>query len=52
MKIRARVGRSFDNSAIRKQYPAEKISANDFSEIRRDAQFIYRPNAMSPINFH
>ena len=46
IKIRESVGQSFDDSAIRKQYSAEKNSANDFSAIRRDSQFIYRPNAI------
>ena len=50
MKIRENGGRPFANSAVRKQYLAEKISANAFSAIRQDGQFIYRPNAMSPMN--
>ena len=48
MKIRENGGQPFDNSAVSKQYSAEKISADDFSAIRRDGQFIYRPNAMFP----
>ena len=38
-------------SAVRKQYSAEKISASNFSATRGDGQFIYRPNAMSPFKF-
>ena len=48
MKIHKNSGRSFDNSAVRKQYSAGKFSVNDFSAIRRDSRFISRPNAMSP----
>ena len=47
MKIRENGGQPFDGSAVRKQYSAEKISFNDFSAIRRDGQFKYRPNAVS-----
>ena len=46
MKIRENGVRSFDNSAVRKQYSAKEISADDFSAIRWDLQFIYRPNFM------
>ena len=52
MKNRENSGRPFDNSAVRKQYSAGKVSANDFSAIRRDGQFIYRPNSMSLFQEH
>ena len=45
MKIRENGRRPFDNSAVRKQYSAENISANDFPAIRRNGLFIYQPNA-------
>ena len=48
MKIRENSNRPFDNSAVRKQYSAGKMSVNDFSAIRRDDRFTSRLNAMSP----
>ena len=48
MKIRENSGRPFDNSAVRKQYWAGKISVNDFLAIQRDGRFTFRSSAMSP----
>ena len=52
MKMLENGGRPFSNSAVRKQYSAEKNSANDFSANRRGGQFIDRPNAASPPSFN
>ena len=48
IKVRKNSGRPFDSSAVRKQYWVEKISVHDFSAIRRDGRFTFRPYAISP----